>query len=204
MSKMTNIGRIETFKEWKGRASGSIGKKFNYESIKYPGCSIFTKHGLDYLPLIFETIKKHGSKLFIELGTFQGGLSLALKEHFDDITIHTFDHKNFMNEQIRNLFDDDRVTFHQEKLLGVENEVLVHLLSFNYNIKKILYCDNGNKTFEIKTYAKYLNSGDLIGCHDWLAEVSPLAVYDALSPFIPFNEEVWFDSMLLSRFWIKK
>ena len=81
--------------------------------------------------------------------------------------------------------------------------MVVDLIKSFSKEKIFLYCDNGNKPYEVITYSKYLTVGDVIGCHDWFWEIHPEDVDKALESFEWFNIEPWDLSGMLSRFWIK-
>lgn len=195
----------KNLREWRRTANNkiSIGKKFDYRSKKFPDVSLFTKHGKEYLPKIFYTIKKHNPDIFVELGTFQGGLTLAIHEKFPGLKIFSFDKRSHCDINIWNKIFDENVVIFLEDLLSKPNRTLLKILNRNQNKKIFLYCDNGNKTTEINTYSKYLKVGDVIGCHDWLVEVNPENVKEALKEFELFCPEEWKRSFFLSRFWIR-
>lgn len=197
---------FKSLKEWKlacEKASKDgtlieIGKKFDYQSKRNSKHTIFTKHGPLYLPIIFDVIRKYNPSLFIELGTFQGGLTLAINEEFPEIKLVTYDRLNHVAMKTKEIFHGE-VRFMVEDILTVPSQSLIDFLTLDE--KKILYCDNGNKTKEINTYGQYLNSGDVIGCHDWLVEVNPEDVEKSLSGFQLVNELE--RSFFLCRFWEK-
>lgn len=197
--------KYNNFREWKkGAREGlwTFGKKHDYMSKRERGRSIFTKHGKEYFPLIFETIRMHDPSVFIELGTHRGGLTLAINEEFPVLPIITFDNKN-LSTSYRDLFNGN-VIFLIEDLLSGKNKKLIEIIKSFAKGKIFMYCDNGNKVYEINTYSKYLTVGDVIGCHDWFVEVSPEKIEEALMDFEWFNIEPWDSSGMLSRFWIKK
>lgn len=192
--------------EWRngtGKGKIQIGKKFDYQSKNFPDISLFTKHGEEYLPRIFRTIEKHNPDILIEFGTFQGGLTLAIHEKFPELRIFSFDKGAHFNVDVWKKIFGKNVDIILEDLLFKLNKKFLEIVNQNLDKKIFLYCDNGNKTVEINTYSKYLKVGDVIGCHDWLVEVNPEDVKEALENFEPFCLEKWRDSFLLSRFWIK-
>jgi len=207
---------FKTFQEYKNvaRKEGvSLPKKLNYESKFHPGKIVYTQHGEGYISLIFNTIRMFGSEMsdenpmiFIELGTFNGGLTLILHEEFgNSLEISSFDKKNYISPKDKELlFNNQNVTFFEEDLLIRENKRLVTLLKEFSGTRKILYCDNGNKETEINFYAKYLDSGDLLGCHDYFVQLDPLNIKETIKNFEPFNWDQWEDSRLFSRFWRKR
>lgn len=200
---------VEDFKnhyEWSRSVSRNkieIPKKINYRSKKKPNIILAVKHGKTYIPNILETIKQFDPELFIELGTFQGGLTLIIHEEFPALKIYSFDHINRLSSSRKKSLFDKFVTFYIQDLINFPNKFLIDFLVANKSVKKILYCDNGNKTYEINTYSKYLSVGDVIGCHDWFVEVNPEDVKDSLENFVPYKLDLWKNSHLLSRFWIK-
>ena len=129
----------------------SIGKKFDYQSKKFPDISLFTKHGEEYLPKIFRTIRKYDPDIFIELGTFQGGLILAIHEEFPGLRIFSFDKRSHCDINIWNKVFNKNVDIFLEDLLSKPNRRLLKIINENLNKKIFLYCDNGNKTTEINT-----------------------------------------------------
>ena len=205
---------FENFQEYKHGATGSFTKNLNYQSKFHPEKTIYTQHGDDYIPLLFETIRKFAPDMsdknpltFIELGTSDGGLTLILHEEFgNSLEIFSFDKSACISDKDKNfLFDSKIVTFYVENILFHEDKTkLSALLKELSGTKKILYCDNGNKEDEINFYAKYLDSEDLLGCHDYFVQLDPTRIKDTIKDFEMFNWDRWERSFLLSRFWIKK
>jgi cephalosporin hydroxylase len=52
----------------------------------------------------------------------------------------------------------------------------------------LIYCDNGDKAMELRTYAPLLKEGDFLGVHDYGSEVFPADVAPLLDLFEPWNE----------------
>jgi cephalosporin hydroxylase len=69
----------------------------------------------------------------------------------------------------------------------------------------ILFCDNGNKPLEFRTFAPQLHPGDVIAVHDWDNEFSPLDITDDLKeitePYMWSEVEAMGS---LTRFWRRK
>ena len=171
-----------------------IPKKTRYRSKKYPKIVLEVKHGKTYIPNILETIKEFNPELLIELGTFQGGLTLIIHEKFPTLEISSFDHIDRLSSPRKKVLFNKFVTFHIQDLISSPNKFLIDFLVSNKSTKKFLYCDNGNKTYEINTYSKYLSVGDVMGCHDWFVEVNPKDVRDSLEKFVPYKLDLWKDS----------
>ena len=176
-----------------------------YVSKVDPKVTVYTKHGPQYFPVLLGIFKRHDPDMLIELGTCHAGATLVFHEEMPDVTIHTFDNKADVAVNVFNLLDPHKVSLYIEDVLD-NNLMLVDLLSSNQHKRKILYCDNGNKEVEIKSYAKYLAKGDLIGCHDWISEVRPEVIHPFMNfmKFAQLKENVELrEKGIRSRFWIK-
>jgi len=175
-----------------------------YISKLRSGKPVFMKHGPRYFPIIIRIIRDHNPQMIVELGTHRGGMTLLLHEEFLDVEIHTFDQKALID---LGLFDHKKVFFYKEEIIKNESLVLIKLLEDNFDKRKLLYCDNGNKEKEIESYSKYLSPGDLLGCHDWMSEVKPENINPILEKlnFVPIPEnKILKEKDLFSRFWIKE
>lgn len=190
---------FETYKEWQRKAF-CVHKKHEYESRQKPGFHIYTKHGPEYLPLIFDVIRKSGAELFVELGTFMGGVTLAIHEEFPELPIYSFDKNVRLSDESRKLFGKNVVFMQLDILRNVAIKIKNVLMQ---SPKKILYCDNGDKTTEMNMYGKFLKKGEIIGCHDWLCEVNPADVEEMLKDYELFDPETWIGNTCLCRFWRK-
>jgi hypothetical protein len=63
-----------------------------------------------------------------------------------------------------------------------------------------LYCDNGDKPKEFRTYAPLLASGSAVSVHDWTQEIQPADVEPTVEQLklVPFRAEwwTWCDAMM--------
>lgn len=177
-------------------------------------------HTLECLPLFFETVGKMGIQTFIELGSYKGGLALALGEVFGaSLDIFSVDAK-FPPE--RHSIQDvcHNICFHKADILNsFEGRMWLRRLIRTTRPQKLLYCDNGNKIEEINFFAQYLKPGDFLGVHDWLSRGKkdkdpPTTVTDPdqvkwtleANNFAPFLWNEWEESELPesdSRFWVR-
>lgn len=142
-------------------------ERYLYFSQKHD-MQVTTFHSKGCLEHIKEVIERFEPEAFIELGTAGAGLCLLVNETFPAIKILSIDMNNCIRPEIRALFTD-QVEFIRMNIYE-KNEKLSKALGAKG--RKILYCDNGNKPYEFNTFAKYLNSGDVIGCHDWGTEIT--------------------------------
>ena len=198
----------------------SKGSHYDYKSRRFEDVSIWTQHTKIMASKILSVIKDQNPKIFVELGTFQGGITLAVHEKFPELEIYTFDRKNYSGDEIRKRIFGNNVHFFYGDILRLsqeekklpegkkktyfENDIdqaetVIEILR-NEQGKILLYCDNGKKVDEINMFSKYLKIGDILGCHDWLAEVFPELIVEGIKDFKVL--EGWPENDL-SRFWIK-
>ncbi len=171
-----------------------------YKGLKNSRISLV--HEEDAIPYIFALLAMAGFELVVELGTSWGGFTILLHEALPDAQIHTFDNDNTRMINY-NWFDQNTKNIHFYKPVDVlieDNEIVSELLKRPEY--KLLYCDNGNKPLEVERYAKYLNSDDIIGVHDYNGEYKAKEVDKHLDGFEPYYHDIlkpW-----SSRFWQKK
>jgi len=152
------------------------------------------------IPVIIDIIKKFNPDMMIELGTSKGGFTYVLNMIFPDVELHSFDWK--VKGMDRNLFNKN-VYFYATNILSNKQKLIVNLCKSVK--KKLLYCDNGNKIKEVHMYSGYLNSGDMLGVHDWNKEIRYKDISKQLEDFERIKENDILKSVGgSSRFWIKK
>ena len=121
--------------------------------------------------------------LIVELGTGSGGFScyLATYAYLNGVRFHTFDlHEKGGVTKRRN---DRSLRFvkqcggsvHRRNVFDPATVALIGRL-VSRGGKAFIYCDNGDKPREIRTYLGPLKTGDLLGVHDFGSEVSDAAV----------------------------
>jgi hypothetical protein len=160
-------------------------------------------HEIEALPIIRGLLLEFQPELMIELGTLKGGFTYQLHKTLPDVELHTYDIKHVVaHKRIAHMFNEN-VSFHIADIQSIPLDELINLC--RQPAKKMLYCDNGDKTKELNMYAKHLNSGDLLGCHDWGTEVFFEDVEDVLKNFYrhKVNKELK-DENCMSRFWIRR
>jgi len=108
----------------------------------------------------------------IELGTWMGGFSffLAAQAKIRDMDFCTYDSIEHFNPDRRppNFFRSD---------IFAEADKIGNLISA---APTILFCDNGNKPREVKTFAPYLTNDSILVVHDWMTETLPTDIPDYL------------------------
>jgi len=168
----------------------------------------------------------------VELGTGRGGLSLFLmfQARVRGLDFYTFDALYRLEDKIN--FETSNPPINLAKILspsfeirwlqekgqyGVpkpEHVVEENTVEFIGNILKsnrvLMYCDNGNKPLELKTYAPLVTSGSVIGVHDWHPPRAKKEFAWINLPEMEKNlklevimEEVCIKERTLQRFWYK-
>ncbi len=120
---------------------------------------------------LWELLLNKGSfKRIIELGTWQGALSLyfALYSIEQNMDFYTYDNKDYYPSPLKKFINFDQY-FQRLDIFSYEH-MIAGLISKPE--RTLLFCDNGNKIREFNTFAPYLKSNDIIGVHDWDAEIS--------------------------------
>jgi len=156
-------------------------------------------HQIDSIPDMKRIIQMNNPKLIIDLGTYNGGTAAVFHDACPDSIIHTYDNLN--RKKIIIKIDNPNIHYHIEDVLKPSDELLSFIKSKD---KKFLYCDNGNKPKEMNLFVPYLNSGDLIGVHDFGTEIKELDLSKILPDLIPIDETLFEMNKWLTRFWIKK
>lgn len=153
---------------------------------------------------IKKTIIDFDPSICIELGTYYGGFTKYLAE-WVVVPIWTFDNVYRMSEETsKYLKERDGVTLVLTPYLLRSDAFLVKILSSPH--RKFMFVDNGNKQIEIELYAYQLQSGDLLGVHDWGTEVFRKDVERYLVDFDehPINQVLRVPGKSITRFFIKK
>ena len=117
-------------------------------------------------------------RLIIELGTGSGGFSsyLVTYAHLNGVRFHTFDthRKSGMSKQRNSravrFVKRNGGAVHRQDVFDPATVSLIGAL-LRTSGKAFVYCDNGDKARELRTYAGLLKVGDFIGIHDFSSEV---------------------------------
>lgn len=109
-------------------------------------------------------------KRILEFGTTRGVLSqyflLFCKER--GAQFYTYDIKDW------GMPTDVREHFHHKDIFTIEEEIGNIIKSPGLTV---VFCDNGNKIKELRTFSPYLKPRDIIAVHDWKTEVIPEEAY---------------------------
>lgn len=179
--------------------SGNGPLRAEYYSILNKG-KVLVVHEAKAIPHIHRIVNTFNPELIIELGTSWGGVTLILHECNLNAELHSYDIE-CPRKPNKNMFNKN-VHFHLKDIITDQLEELTMLCKAKE--RKVLYCDNGNKIKEIQMYAPFLNSGDLLGVHDWGKEIEYKDVIDVLNDFEPVEHELFEKNKWTTRFFIKK
>lgn len=159
-----------------------------YRSITKPRLLVPIMHSQIEIDQLMKTISEHKPTMFIELGNWCGGMTLAIHQKFPKLEIYSFD----LHTIAGNLYElfGNNVSFVVQDILK-ESSLIKRLLKSKD--KKLLYCDNGNKIAEINLYAKYLCTGDVLGTDDYSERMQDIISNN----FIPHKHE----DGATNRFW---
>jgi len=134
-------------------------------------------------------------KAIFELGTWMGGFSLFLKAQADirGLRFFTYDAVK-LNEVVGS---HKLPEFTQLDIFAHSEEIGESLKAHE---PLILFCDNGNKPREVKTFAPYLSSDSIIVVHDWMLEFFPTDIPDDLEEIYgDFCDEIGSVSRVLRK-----
>lgn len=180
-----------------------------YRSKKNPDIEVIIQRSNEDTELLLRLVKKYDPSLIVELGYGNGGFTMAMHEAMPMAYIKSFDVRKLPLDEIMDNVSG-RVSFINEDVLAGSSAVR-QLLSWGN--RKLLYCDNGDKTQEVLMYAKYLQKGDMLGVHDYSIQTNithALAISSVIEEhlkyvgFEKYRHEDFEAQSLRSRLWIKK
>lgn len=152
-------------------------------------------------------MEKHPPVNIVEIGTNNGGFTIALGIHAWAIKaqIHTFDITQAPNEDFLPLAAVLPISFHKLDCFSEKGEKLIREIIQRPGTTYLL-CDGGDKPKEFNHFAEFMKPGDVIAAHDYSVkeewwpwrEVKLCQVQDAimrhdLSPFMQehFDMAAW-------------
>ena len=172
-----------------------VGENARYESKVHEGVVVVATQEAQELVVVQGLIRDMKPAVMIELGTFMGGLTLAIHEAAPETPLYTFDrtvaiageyvttHPSGSHHYRREWYGPTVVFCHADIL---DREIPGRLReALNLPGRKLLLCDDGSKVREVRRYAPLLRPGDIIGTHDWPHEIKAADVEDALREFRP-------------------
>lgn len=141
----------------------------------------------------------------IELGTGRGAFSLylLLQALQRGMEFHTFDNKSIHEVVKAPLFSVLHLGnhFHQEDVFREGRRTVMGLMFKLALHPLILFCDNGNKSREYRTFVPMLSVGDIVGVHDWTEEFGPGDVACMRHILVPIFHEECETVKSITRFW---
>lgn len=147
--------------------------------------NIFIGHNFDEIKAIEMIYKKYDCNAIIEFGTWYGGLSsyLILLSNGNYIG---FDYIEMLDEKCKKLLKEFNAEFYCVNLKEQIEIVSKIIEKFILNKRVLFYIDNGDKLFEINTYAGLIKAEDIIIAHDFETEWNLKNVKGA----VQINEEL--------------
>ena len=172
------------------------------------GAEVHIAHEPGSVELIQSLVRRIRPSVIVELGTYMGGLTLALHDAWPKAELHSFDVKNVPGEIVSSFPGSARrewfgphVHFYADSVLGTPHNFVREVLARPG--RALLYCDNGDKAAEVNTYGPMLKRGDVLGVHDWLSEVWYAQIERVLKDFLPWKQREFIERSFLSRFWMR-
>jgi len=111
-------------------------------------------------------MERHPPARIVEIGTYNGGFTIALGVHAHRIgaRVITYDVSRAPDERYADLARFLKIDFRNKSVWDAEREIagLIALPGVSY-----VLCDGGDKRREIATFARYCKPGDVIGAHDY-------------------------------------
>lgn len=118
--------------------------------------------------VIFDVLVQYRINDFVEIGVHEGGLTWLLLQRFPEL--------NYLGLEINLAITKASVKNKVKRSLTAEliqrdcfdpNTLIDVLEWMPVDRPCLIYCDNGNKPLEIKTYAPILRTGDILMAHDY-------------------------------------
>lgn len=182
----------------------------NCEYTAENGVVFKTSRRASSIPLIKSIVQDARPNLIIEFGTARAGFTAVLRDAAPKAYIRSFDTRKApqLTDEQAACFDG-RVSFIQANIFEEGRGVVSNYLGWHQ--RKLLYCDNGDKTKEVMMFAGDLNVNDVLGVHDWTDGTPPTDAHaTVLRPwlkergFIPHRHEEFEVVSSTSRFWVRK
>jgi len=174
--------------------------KINTNYLNNTGISFTIAHQADSLMDMKRIISLYGPTLILDFGTYSGGTVAVFHDACPYSEIHTYDNQKRKVPVIK--IKSNHIHYHIEDILNNPSDELFNFLKLKE--KKFMYCDNGDKPKEMNLFVPLLNSGDLIGVHDWNKEIKSSDISSLLDIMDPIEHDLFEKNKWLTRFWIKK
>ena len=138
---------------------------------------------------IFEALDDFDITLLIELGAYKGGFSELMFLRSQRVPSFQYFGVQLDIAEIEPRLLGVLPIYHgdvfSEEIQGIVNSFIWR----NASGKSMVFCDNGNKPEEMRTYAKIVRVGDYILAHDYPAETTEESLKDFYRKFL-YMEEV--------------
>jgi len=116
-------------------------------------------------------LSRHPVRSLVELGTGQGGMAIffATQALARGADYSTFDREKLYGDDVARTLD--RLGAHCHRIELFEQPDLVRGVLLAQRKPLLLFCDDGDKPREVRTFASSLAAGDYLAVHDWNAEI---------------------------------
>lgn len=144
----------------------------------------------------------------VELGTGKGGLSayLQLQANIRGLKFITYDaickFKDKRNTIVKNPPIHLGKYINQRQLNIFDQATINEIAEILKNHICLVYCDNGNKPKEMKTFAPFLTPSSIIGTHDWNGQFGIEQMVKDLNLDM-IMEDLCVEGKTKARFWYK-
>jgi cephalosporin hydroxylase len=136
---------------------------------------------------LFNAIDEFNIDLVVELGVYMGGLSELL--YLRQIRTSGFRYIGFDNAPAqvnKRLLNELPFVWGDVFSEEIKNRVVSEI---SHSAHALVYCDDGNKPREMRTYAPLVRQGDLILVHDYPGEATPASL-EEFGKIFPFMQEI--------------
>jgi len=151
----------------------------------------------------------HSVEQIVEIGTGCGGLTtyLQLQANIRGLDFVTYDANCRLDDKNNKIVANPPL--HMRKFINFrkgnvfEDDVRDEIRALLKKKVTLLYCDNGNKPKEIKTFSPHCLKGSIIGTHDWHGHFQVEGMVRELGMKLLF-EDICIEGMTKMRFWKKE
>lgn len=150
------------------------------------------------LALWEEFLNRYPLKSILELGTWHGGMAafLGMQARIRGASFTTVDMTDLLGKRSNQLAEFGIKVMNQDILSITGIEKVAHMLQL-MEPPRMLFCDNGSKAQEYRTFVPLLENGDFVAVHDWGTEFFP----GDRVPLMPFVMEAECESVTsMTRF----
>jgi cephalosporin hydroxylase len=145
-------------------------------------------------------LDRHPVASLVELGTWRGGMAIFLALQCRARGIRFLTAERFTDQiQRPDLLAELGAEVLAVDLHSGEGAARMREILEGLPRPRLLFCDDGDKRLEVRSFGPSLASGDLLAVHDWLAEIGP---EDVPAEFVPLMQPECEGTESLTRFFL--